>query len=249
MSSDKVLVFDITGEYGHFRKFNTTTSPLTYPIPTRPALAGLIGAVLGVERETSPGVFPPEVIPISELFHPEKMSIAVQILRPVKKAHLAFNLINTKMSFYDIDTRTQIEFEFLKDPAFRIFFQHTDESVFETLAERISARKYHFTPCLGLAQLAALVELHGVLPCKVVENVLQTPIEIISAINLSQLTTTNLVHFGTGYYTVDTYPLVLQKDREVSAFAEVLVERKGGTISVQCPIYWEVQGLGNILFL
>jgi CRISPR-associated protein Cas5h len=177
------------------------------------------------------------------------MSIAVQVLCPVKKIHMAFNLINTKTSFYDIDNRTQIEFEFLKSPAFRIFFQHTDKNIFETLAERIAARKYHFTPCLGIAQLSALVDIHGILPCKTVENKLQTSIEVISAVNLSLLNIANPVHFGTGYYTVDTYPRILRRDREVSEFAEILVERKGGTIEVKCPLYWEVQGLGNILFL
>lgn len=252
MNSDKILVFDISGEYGHFRKFNTTTSPLTYPIPTRPALAGLIGAILGIEREISPGVFPPGGVSVCELFHPEKMSIAVQVLQPVKKTHFAFNLLDTEKSassFFNVKNRTQIEFEFLKDPAFRVFFQHTDPQVFEELAVRIRARKYHFTPYLGIAQLAALVELHGIFPCKAVRNSEENAIEIISAVNLSKLNLPNPIQFGTGHYTSDTYPHILQKDREVAAFSEILVERKGEKVKVKCPIYWEVESLGNILFL
>ncbi|RMG82383.1 MAG: CRISPR-associated protein Cas5, partial [Bacteroidetes bacterium] len=66
MKPHKLLVFDISGEYGHFRKFNTTTSPLTYSFPPLPALAGLLGAILGIERETSPGVFPKGVVPVNE---------------------------------------------------------------------------------------------------------------------------------------------------------------------------------------
>lgn len=249
MNSDNILVFDIIGEYGHFRKFNTTTSPLTYPIPTRPALIGLLGAIMGIERETSPGVFKSGAIPISELFHPEKMSVAIQVLNPVKKTHMAFNLLNTKSSFFNIDNRTQIEFELLKEPAFRVFFKHTDPVVFDDLKGRIGDRKYYFTPYLGIAQLAALVELHNVLPCKEVNNTSDSYVDIISTINLSKLNTSNPVEFKDGHYTVDTYPHILLPDREVATYAEILVERNGKPIGIKCPVYWEVKGLGNILFL
>ena len=48
MNSKELLIFDIRGEYGHFRKYNTTTSPLTYSIPTRTAIAGILGAILAI---------------------------------------------------------------------------------------------------------------------------------------------------------------------------------------------------------
>jgi CRISPR-associated protein Cas5h len=252
MQSDKILVFDITGEYGHFRKFNTTTSPLTYPIPTRTALSGLIGAILGIERETSVGVFKEGVVPVCELFHPEKMSIAVQVLQPTKKINMAFNLLDTDKSpasYFNITNRTQIEFEFLKDPAFRIYFQHTDANVFDELADRIRNRNYHFTPYFGIAQLLASADFCGIFPCKAISNKSDTAVEIISAVNLSKLNTSNPIKFGTGHYTVDTYPRILQRDREVATYSEILVERKGKTTNVHCPIYWNVEGHGNILFL
>ena len=85
MKSHQVLVFDISGEYGHFRKFNTTSSPLTYSIPTHTALAGILGAILGIERESSTGVFPEGVIPVNELFSPDTRNFGIQILNPIKK--------------------------------------------------------------------------------------------------------------------------------------------------------------------
>lgn len=48
---DKMLVFDVWGDYAHFRRFYTTTSPLSFPIPPRTALCGLIGAIIGLEKE------------------------------------------------------------------------------------------------------------------------------------------------------------------------------------------------------
>ena len=46
----KVLVFEVYGKYAHFKKPYTTTSPLTYSIPSRTALTGIIGAIIGIEK-------------------------------------------------------------------------------------------------------------------------------------------------------------------------------------------------------
>ncbi len=152
MHSDKLLVFDIGSEYGHFRKFNTTTSPLTYSIPTRPAIAGLLGAILGIERELSAGKFRDGVIPTAEVFTKEKARIGVQLINPVKKVNISFNLLDTEKtasSFFNIKQRTQIEFELLKDPSFRLFISLEDNKVFNELVNRIQGNTTHFTPYLG----------------------------------------------------------------------------------------------------
>ena len=49
--AEKYLVFDISASYGHFKKPYTTTSPLTYSIPTRTAVTGIIAAMLGLGKE------------------------------------------------------------------------------------------------------------------------------------------------------------------------------------------------------
>jgi len=49
----KVLVFDIWGDYGHFRKFYTTTSPLTFSFPPPPTIAGILGAIYGTDKKTN----------------------------------------------------------------------------------------------------------------------------------------------------------------------------------------------------
>jgi len=45
----KVLVFDVSSDYAHFRQPYSTTSSLTYAIPPRTAIFGLIGAILGID--------------------------------------------------------------------------------------------------------------------------------------------------------------------------------------------------------
>ena len=92
MKYKELLIFDIIGEYGHFRKYNTTTSPLTYSIPTRTAIAGMLGAILGMERETSDGHYAEGFEPVQEFFSKEKSGIAVQVMQPVKKENIVLRL-------------------------------------------------------------------------------------------------------------------------------------------------------------
>ncbi len=46
----KVLVFDLKGELGHFRRPDTTATHATYPFITRTALRGLLGSIIGLSH-------------------------------------------------------------------------------------------------------------------------------------------------------------------------------------------------------
>ncbi len=40
--NSSVLIFNLWGDLGHFKKPYTTTSPLSFAFPPRPTLAGII---------------------------------------------------------------------------------------------------------------------------------------------------------------------------------------------------------------
>ncbi len=251
MKDNRLIVFELSGEYGHFRKFNTTTSPLTYPIPTRTALAGLLGAVLGVERETAPGRFPAHVVPVQELFGSVRCGLAVQLLSPTKKVSIGFNLLDTGNSFFEIKKsgRTQIEFELLKNPAFRVFVQHHDTSLFDALADRLTSRAHHFSPYLGLSQFTATLT-NTVISIATPKSGVVGPVPVQAAVNLSLLTANPPIDFDkTAHYYVETMPLELSRDRVVTRYGEVLVDANGGTVSVNTNEWFETPDFGNILFL
>ncbi|WP_423130179.1 type I-B CRISPR-associated protein Cas5b [Gaoshiqia sp. Z1-71] len=251
MNSKELLIFDISGEYGHFRKYNTTTSPLTYSIPTRTAIAGILGAILGMEREIRDGVYPEGAEPVQEFFSKERSDMAVQIMRPVKKENIGFNLINTKMSFYDLARagRTQIEFELVKDVHYRIYLSMADEQKFEELSERIQNKRHHFTPYLGLAQFTAQVEfVQRATASETSSNGGFT--EIITAVNMSKLQGEPPVEFQREYfYSANNMPIAMNRDREVLEYSEVLIEKNGNPLRVRVSDYYTVDGVGNILFL
>jgi CRISPR-associated protein Cas5h len=251
MNSKELLIFDISGEYGHFRKYNTTTSPLTYSIPTRTAIAGILGAILGMEREIRDGVYPEGAEPVQEFFSKERSDMAVQIMRPVKKENIGFNLINTKMSFYDLTRagRTQIEFELVKDVYYRIYLAMEDNVKFEELSERIENKRHHFTPYLGLAQFTAQVEfIQRATANEVASNGEFT--EIVTAVNMSKLQGEPPVEFQREFfYSANNMPIAMNRDREVLEYSEVLIEKNGNPLRVRVSDYYTVDGVGNILFL
>ena len=84
----KAIVFDIWGDYAHFRKIETTTSPLTYFIPTGTALAGLISAMIGLKRDS-----------YYDLFSPENTRLAIRIINPLRKTRINISLMDTSRGF------------------------------------------------------------------------------------------------------------------------------------------------------
>lgn len=251
MNDNRLIVFELSGEYGHFRKFNTTTSPLTYPIPTRTALTGLLGAVLGIEREVAPSRFPADVVPVQELFSQANCALTVQLLAPVKKVNMGFNLLDTGNSFFEIrkSGRTQIEFELLKNPAFRVFVRLNNNALFNQLAERLMNRSHHFTPYLGLSQFTATLQ-HASITEGIIRSGTPGYVPVQSAVNLSLLTATQPIEFDqTAHYYVETMPIELNRERVVTRYGEVLVEANGSSVPVQTSEWFETTDFGNILFL
>ncbi len=249
MKSRKILIFDLYGEYGHFRKFNTTSSPLTYSAPTRSALIGVLGAILGVERETGPNQYAKDTIPLCDFFSKEQAEIAIQVVNPVQKVNIGFNLLKTQKiakTFFNIEKRTQTEFELLKNPKFRIFVYHSEPTVLQELSDRIKQRKHFFTPYLGLSQFTAIIDWVGLTDAEQVvsQNEYQ---DIHSIINLLKIKE-NAIKFQKAFYTTDTMPLILRQNRIVDEYAQVLLERDGHPIKIKDTPYW-VTDFGNIIFL
>ncbi len=47
---NEAVLCDLRGKFGHFRRFYTNSSSLSYPIPPPTVVRGLVGAALGLER-------------------------------------------------------------------------------------------------------------------------------------------------------------------------------------------------------
>lgn len=232
----RVLVFEIWGEYGHFRKHYTTTSPLTFSIPSRTALTGLVGAVIGLSKEEYLG-----------RFRREEAHLGVRLMAPVKKVRFAENLIDTKKAgkmMNEIKSRTQIQYEFLKDPHFRIYFVHDDPEVQETARDLLSAHCSVYTLCLGLSEHIADFAYVGEFEA---EEKQAEAVEIHTAIRSDEIE--NLVFEPGRQYITEIMPAEMGEDRTVVDYPEVIFERNGNPIRAEGARYWELEDGEHITFL
>ena len=221
----KVLVFDIWGDFGHFKKFYTTSSPLTFSVPPPTAVYGILGAILGLKKEEY----------LSRV-NGRTLNLAVQILNPVKKIRMTLNYIDTKNSnsFNLIKTRTQIKTEFLKNPAYRFFVSLKDENLFNKLIERVENRESYYTVSLGLANLIANFKFAGVFEAKALKSA-----RYIDSVILSENVENIEIKEGKKYFK-EKLPVDMNPDREVLSYKDVIMELNGQKIEGNFKNCYEV---------
>lgn len=253
MISKTTLIFDISGEYGHFRKFNTTTSPLTYSIPTPSAIYGVLGAVLGIEREDSHNKIGEDREYLREIFSSQNAAVAVKPLSEIKKVNIGFNLLDTgsSQSFFNITNRTQIEYEILKDPKFRIYL-NWEHPLKSELKKRLQSKNFHFNPYLGISQMTADINYVDE------KNLIKAPSkdyeEFTTAINLSDIESEkppiDIDFIKDRVFQVETFPLDMQIDRKINRYGEILVEMNGDSVrAIPNRKSFFIEDEGNIQFL
>ena len=240
---EKCLVFEVRGDWAHFRKIYTTSSPLSYSIPPRTTIAGLIAAVIGLDKHV-----------YYDHFTKDKAYIAVGIVKPIKKFRIGLNLINTKTAkmFAQIRERTQVKQELVKEPHYRIYFFHKDLELYQKLRSCLGKNQSYYTPYLGLSEYIAHIEYIGEFSIKEIDQGGET--QLHSVIPLYDKFPINLgdVSVGEqGEYFKETVPNDFENgnQRIVSEFMKVLYERRGKTIKCTPNKYWQVGNGENILFL
>ncbi len=131
----------IEGNWGHFKKPETNNNPLSHDLITKTALIGLIGAVLGIEREDMKSKFPQ----LSE-----DLLYGVQLLSQVKKISWGFT---SKKAISPTGLGAPKYFEFLKNPKFLVSIALLDmrsNSIFENFKNSVKNDISVFQPVLGL---------------------------------------------------------------------------------------------------
>lgn len=233
---DRVSVFDIWGDYAHFKRIETTTSPLTYLVPTGTSLLGLISAIIGLERDS-----------YYELFSPETMKLAIRILDPIKKIRINLNLIDTKRGFFlrgVKNPRTRIPFEFLKQPKYRIYFWTMHGELYEKLKGYLENHYCFYTPYLGISELIANFEYVGEFPVEEVKRAEEKE-EVHTIIRKDEA---KLIVEETKRYGYERIPLYMDKNRVVKEYADVLFEVNGKPLKIVDGEYYTI-GNDNVIFV
>ncbi|ODM24786.1 type I-B CRISPR-associated protein Cas5 [Clostridium sp. Bc-iso-3] len=236
--AEKYLVFDIRACYGHFKKPYTTTSPLTYSIPTRTAVSGIIAAMLGFRKEE-----------YQKHFTKDQAKIAIGIKSPIKKVRISENLINTKKSMNIIHERTQIKVEFLKDACYRIYFTHANNQIYERLKELLNDHSTVYTISMGLSENLANYTFAGEFEGHEV-NGNKEVVEFSSVLPLESLKKGDVEYEDDREYFTETIPVEMDEGRNVKEYREVLFERNSNKIRAKIDSYIRIEGIGeNIMII
>lgn len=157
----EILSLDIGGKFAHFRKYYANNTALSYTIPPRTTVMGMLAAILGRERDS-----------YYEELASEKIRIGIRIMTPLKKSFHRLNLLSIKNTddFTGKGGRIQTPFEVITGfnlptdwVVYRIFLGSTPEGrvVFDEIREALSTRKQKYNLSLGTANFTAnLMNVH-----------------------------------------------------------------------------------------
>ncbi len=240
----RVIAFDIWGDYAHFRKFYTTSSPLTFSFPPPSTISGILGAIYGTDKETNQYL---------DIFGPANCKTAIRILNPVKKVRIGINLLESKgtnlrvpMSDKNLAPRTQIRTEFIKDPVYRIYVAHTDDKIMGVLGEKLFKHEPVFSVSLGLSELLANFRLVGYFDYEIITD--QKLVELCSPFTAENLMPAGLeIEIGKKYFK-ERLPISMDRNRVVGKYADVIFEPDGKPIKAKVFIYQKLETGENIAF-
>ncbi|BAI81693.1 CRISPR-associated protein Cas5 (plasmid) [Deferribacter desulfuricans SSM1] len=211
----KVLVFDIWGDYAHYRKFYTTSSPLTFSCPTPTAVYGMLGAILGTKGYKH-----------LEIFNYSTTKLGIQILKPITKVRMSTNYVLAKEinDLWYLKDRTPIQVEYLKNPSFRLFIHINNNEIFTNLINKIQNKLLYYTVSLGTANLIANYKYIGVFKAEHINHT-DTIKTIIPLENIENIKAVS----GKKYFK-ETLPVDMSTDRQVKLYKEILMELNGAAL-------------------
>jgi len=229
-TSKKVLVFDLSGPFAHYKRIFATTTALTYPLPPKTSLYGLVAAILGLEKAGNDYL---------NSFPAGSCRMGIQLLAPLAFQRISMNLRPSFGSLRATENRKPTLMEFVDKPKYRIYFQHEDQALYDLLKQRLENKQSAYTPTLGLANLIAQVDFVGEGEARPTADA-----DVDSVIPKSRME--ELIPFVTGrrnrLMEVGQYAVEMEPSRDVTVRDSILLDRQ------QTPIAAQVTGLQQVSF-
>jgi CRISPR-associated protein Cas5h len=151
------VVFEYGGRFGHFLRAEASVSALSYPVPPRTALLGVIGAVLGLEKDAPQVELADALISVSgpipqTHWHRVKLRRDPPAPLPRKVKAKTTGPTETKPEWPAL-----IKQEWLFNPSYTVMACLPDR-YHEEFVSRLRERRWHYSPCLGLSEMSARLE-------------------------------------------------------------------------------------------
>ena len=167
----EVIQFDICGKIAHFRKYYANNTALTYSLPPRTTIMGMLAGIAGMPRDS-----------YYEELCSDKIDIGIAVKSPLKKTFHRLNFLSVKnigdlqksfvsdfrgMAGYSIQTPFEIVtgHNISKDTiCYRIFLgkRQSGKTIFDNLRDRLLMRNWVYAPTLGTASFQASIVNTGI---------------------------------------------------------------------------------------
>ncbi|MEM8527551.1 MAG: type I-B CRISPR-associated protein Cas5b [Bacteroidota bacterium] len=230
----KILAFDIWGSYAHYKKIFATTSALSYAIPSKTAIYGYIGAVIGLDK------FDNQYL---NSFQPDSCKIGLQVRRDIVMQRISTNLHpHTKGLIRKNQNRKPTTIEYVYAPKYRVYFWHKDTVIYEALKKHLVNHTAVYTPCLGLANLLSNFEFIDEYEVQGNKDI-SSSISVSSVIPRSYFKGFDFDAFGIENEIIEysQYAVEMNTEREVTQRDDVFFDRKGQAIQAFVKQSYQLQ--------
>ncbi|MBD2701921.1 type I-B CRISPR-associated protein Cas5 [Spirosoma sp. BT702] len=236
--SRHVLIFDIWGDYAHFKKIYVTTSAVSYAIPPKTSLYGYIGAVLGLSKIDNSYL---------TAFADKQCLIGLSVLKPIVMKRLGTNLRPGLNRTANNPKPTMMEYVY--QPKYRIYVSHQHRFIQDALRRALQQHQPVFSPSLGLASLVSNFAWVGEVTVESVRS--DGPISVHSVIPRSYLVALDDKALFAGQMELieqSLFAIEMNTDRDVTERDDILLERNGKPIQALVTEYYPILGANIILF-
>lgn len=146
MKFNKIICFDIKGKTGHFKKYYSNKSSLSYIVPTRTVLMGMVASILKHPRDS-----------YYDILSTERAKFGLQIVNPVYKHLECMNYLREGGGHTQV--RLQLLFpEETENLRYRVYFTHRDKELLDRLETKLKAEKLGYGLFFGQRQFRAVAE-------------------------------------------------------------------------------------------
>ncbi len=186
----KILVFRLQGKMAHFRRYYTNSTALSYWVPPRTTVVGIIAGLMGWSRNS-----------YYEVFSLGRCRIALQTVFPLKKQIQKLNLLMVKSSNdlngsqkYHSQTPTELVIpQNIRDEIldYRVWLSHNDGNIMKQLENLLEDRRPVYQSRgislgLGVASHLGWTVFDGTVDGEEINDTEIVPISSIVPINLIQ---------------------------------------------------------------
>jgi len=143
-----IVSFDLEGDFAAFKDPSVTTNQTVTVIPSKSAVIGLLGAMLGVKRSNSifDGIYSESYLDLLK-----KTAVGIQVRSQVAKCTFFTNHRSLK------EAKTKpYKTELLVNPKYTVYVKSSEE-VNEALLDRLKDNRFVFSPMLGHAYCPARI--------------------------------------------------------------------------------------------